>query len=85
MDRQRRIATALSTVAFAAVLSGCAAGQQHRESIFGSKVDHENIGLATRAQAALASEQFGTAIDLAERAVENTPNDAGFRALLGNC
>ena len=85
MDRQRCIATALSTVAFAAVLSGCAAGQQHRESIFGSKVDHENIGLATRAQAALASEQYGTAIDLAERAVANTPNDAGFRALLGNC
>lgn len=85
MNRKTRLGTAISSLALAAALAGCAVGQQKRESIFGSKVDHENIGLATRAQAALAAEQFATAIELAERAVQNTPNDAGFRALLGNC
>lgn len=83
MYRPSRFGTALSTLAIAAVLSGCA-GPQSRESIFGAKVDRANIGLATRAQAALAEGQLPTAVELAERAVENTPNDAGFRALLGN-
>lgn len=84
MNRPPRLATALSTVAVAAVLAGCATGQQSRSSIFGSKVDHENIGLATRAQAALTEGNMAAAVQLAERAVENTPNDAGFRTLLGN-
>ena len=85
MNRSSRFAAAVSTLSVAAVLSGCAGGQITRESVFGSKVDHANIGLATRAQAALEAEQFATAIQLAEEAVEHTPNDAGFRALLGNC
>ena len=85
MNRASRLGNALSAVAIAAVISGCAAGQQSRESIFGAKVDRANIGLATRAQAALAEGQLTTAVSLAERAVENTPNDAGFRALLANC
>jgi D-alanyl-D-alanine carboxypeptidase len=84
MKRRARFTSALSAIAIAGVISGCAAGQQSRESIFGSKVDRENIGLATRAQAALAEGQLATAVELAERAVENTPNDAGFRSLLGN-
>ncbi|CAN5140146.1 hypothetical protein BH24PSE1_BH24PSE1_12730 [soil metagenome] len=85
MSRPSRFATAISTLALATFLSGCAAGGAKRESIFGSKIDRSNIGLATKALAALESEQFAVAVELAERAVENTPNDAGFRALLGNC
>ncbi|HET9811073.1 MAG TPA: tetratricopeptide repeat protein, partial [Sphingomicrobium sp.] len=85
MNRPSRVGTALSTIAIAATLSGCAIGHESRQSIFGGKVDKANIGLATRAQVALAGQQFSTAIELAERAVENAPNDAGFRALLGNC
>jgi D-alanyl-D-alanine carboxypeptidase len=85
MNRANRFGTALSAIAIAAVLSGCVSGQQNRETLFGTKVDKSNIGLATRAQAALTAGQFATAVDLAEQAVENTPNDAGFRALLGNC
>ena len=42
------------------------------------------IGLATRAMAALNSNDVPAAIGFAERAVAKTPNDAGFRALLGN-
>ena len=84
MNRPSRIRTTLSSVAIAAMLSGCATGQQNRESIFGSKVDHENIGLATRAQMALNAQDYSKAVELAERAVENSPSDAGFRTLLGN-
>lgn len=85
MNRRSLLGTAVSTAAILAALSGCAVGQQKPESIFGSKVDRENIGLATRAQAALASKNYAMAVELAERAVQNTPNDAGFRGLLGNC
>jgi Flp pilus assembly protein TadD len=42
------------------------------------------VGLATRAVAALNSNEIPLAIDFAERAVARTPSDAGFRALLGN-
>lgn len=84
MNRTSRFGTAISSIAIAAVISGCAAGQQSRESIFGAKVDRANIGLATRAQAALAEGDVAKAVALAERAVENSPSDAGFRALLGN-
>jgi Flp pilus assembly protein TadD len=83
MNRRSRTGTTISTLALAAILSGCAA-QQNRESIFGSKVDRDNIGLAMRAQAQLEQQNYSAAVQLAERAVENTPNDAGFRALLGN-
>lgn len=84
MNRPSRFGTSLSTLAIAAALSGCATGQQNRESIFGAKVDHENIGVATRALAALNAQQYAKAVELAEQAVENSPEDAGFRALLGN-
>ena len=43
-----------------------------------------DVGLATRALAALNSNNVPMAIDYAERAVAKTPNDAGFRTLLGN-
>jgi len=85
MNSRSRLGASLSTIAVAAALSGCAVGQQHRESIFGKKVDHENIGLATRALAELNDNHLTAAVDLAERAVANSPTDAGFRALLGNC
>ena len=85
MIRPSRFGTAVSALAIAATLAGCATGQVNRESIFGDKVDHSNIALGTRAQAALEANQFATAVDLAERAVANSPDDAGFRSLLGNC
>ena len=69
------------TVAVAAsILAGCAAQQK---TGFGGKTG-DNVGLATRAMLALNAKDIPTAIDFAERAVENTPDDAGFRAILGN-
>ena len=82
-----KIGTAISAVALAAGMSACSypgSDATKGASIFGGKVDHDNIGVATRAQAALVAGDTETAIQLAEKAVENSPRDAGFRALLGN-
>ena len=88
MTKQNRLGAALAAVSLAAIVTACAgpgSSKPRSASIFGSKVDTSNIGIATRAQAALAANDLSTAVSLAERAVENSPRDAGFRALLGNC
>lgn len=85
MKRPSRLGTTLSTIAIAAALSGCAIGQQNRGQVLGSKAEGEDVGLAMRAQVALASHNLAEAVELAERAVEKTPSDSGLRALLGNC
>jgi Flp pilus assembly protein TadD len=81
-----RLAPALSAIALASALAGCAASDTgpRSASIFGGKADVANIGLATRAMAALGANDVKTATGLAERAVASSPTDAGFRALLGN-
>ncbi|MCL6740359.1 tetratricopeptide repeat protein [Sphingomonas sp. RB56-2] len=87
MTKSNRLATTLTAVSLLAIVTACAgptAGPKSA-SIFGGKVDTSNIGIATKAQMALATNDVATAISLAERAVENSPRDAGFRALLGNC
>ncbi len=86
MVNSLRFGPALTAIAVASVIAGCATPQSgaRSASIFGGEVDKSNIGLATRALVALNANDFATAVNLAERAVENSPNDAGFRALLGN-
>jgi Flp pilus assembly protein TadD len=83
MSKPLRIGSAISMIAFASIVTGCAAPQSRVATGFGGKADGE-IGLATRAMAALNSNNVPMAIDFAQRAVQKTPNDAGFRALLGN-
>ena len=86
MGRSLRLGTALTAVGMIGTLTGCATSGAHvatRSSIFNDRIDKSNIGLATRAQSALEAGDYATAVALAERAVGNTPNDAGFRALLG--
>jgi Flp pilus assembly protein TadD len=79
-----RFASAASLVALGSMIVGCAAPQTRvTTSGFGGRAGGE-IGLATRALAALNENDVPTAINFAERAVEKTPDDAGFRALLGN-
>jgi Flp pilus assembly protein TadD len=73
----------MSFIALASLTAGCAAPQSHVKMGFGGKANGE-VGLATRAMAALNANDIPTAISFAEKAVEKTPNDAGFRALLGN-
>lgn len=81
MSSALRFGTAVSAIALASMLAGCAASQQ--KTSFGGRTD-DNVGLATRALMALNSNDVPAAIDYAERAVEKTPDDAGFRAILGN-
>jgi Flp pilus assembly protein TadD len=84
MSRSKRIGSAISTIAIAAMISGCAMGQEGRQS-FASKTGASGLGLALQAQASLTSGQFATAVELAEQAVKATPDDAQLRALLANC
>jgi len=87
MVKTLRLGTALTAIGLIGALGACASPGtriSNRASIFGDKVDATNIGIATRAQAAIEKGDYGAAVTLAERAVGNTPNDAGFRALLGN-
>jgi Flp pilus assembly protein TadD len=81
MSKPLRLGTAASTIVLASILAGCATPQQ--KTSFGGKTG-DDIGLATRALIALNSKDVTTAISFAERAVEKTPDDAGFRAILGN-
>jgi Flp pilus assembly protein TadD len=81
--RPSRFGSAISTLAIVAVLAGCASGQGGRQSL-ASKAATSKVGLGMRAQAALEAGQFTTAVELAEQAVQYTPNDAGYRKLLGN-
>ena len=83
MSKPHRFGSAISLVALASMIVGCASGQNRVASGFGGEADGE-VGLATRAMAALQANDVPTAITYAERAVAKTPNDAGFRALLGN-
>ena len=83
MSKPLRLGSAISLFAVASIIGGCATPQSRVATGFGGKANGE-IGLATRAMAALNSNDVPAAIGFAERAVAKTPNDAGFRALLGN-
>lgn len=83
MSKPLRFASAVSFVALATVIGGCASpqGRASSASTVGSKGE---VGLATRALAALQANDVPAAIGFAEQAVANSPNDATYRALLGN-
>ena len=85
MSKPFRFASAASLIALAAMTAGCATSQKQTvtTSGFGGKANGE-VGYATRALTALTSGDLAGAINYAEKAVEKTPDDAGFRALLGN-
>ncbi|MEO7635081.1 MAG: tetratricopeptide repeat protein [Sphingomicrobium sp.] len=85
MSNSVRIGRILSSAALACVLAGCASpqGRTAVATSFGGKAGGE-VGLAMRALAALNANDAPKAIGFAERAVARTPDDAGFRTLLGN-
>jgi Flp pilus assembly protein TadD len=82
MSKPIRFGSAVSAIVVASMLAACAAPQV--KTGFGGKAEDVDVGVATRALAALNSNNIPMAIDLAERAVAKDPNDAGFRTLLGN-
>ena len=85
MVRLSSLRSTISAAVIATMLAGCASSGTSVSSSkhFGGRAKSD-VGLATRALAALASNRVGEATELAERAVARTPNDAGFRTLLGN-
>ena len=86
MTKSNRLGTALTAVSLLALTAGCTTpgSKVGSASGFGGPVNSGELGLATKAQLALAANDIESAISLAERAVERSPEDAGFRALLGN-
>ena len=85
MTQPLRFSTAASLIVLGSMIAGCAAPQARvgSASHLGGKTD-ENVGLATRALAALNANQVPQAIQLAEQATARTPTAADIRALLGN-
>ena len=85
MSKPFRFASAASFIVLASMTASCASTPKTKvtTSGFGGKANGE-IGYATRALTALTSGDVANAITYAEKAVEKTPQDAGFRALLGN-
>jgi Flp pilus assembly protein TadD len=85
MNQPLRTTSALSLVILSSMIAGCAAPQSRVGSAthVGGKADPD-AGLATRALAALNSNNVPMAIELGERAVAKNPGDAILRALLGN-
>ena len=84
MSGKSTMRTTISAAIIAGLLAGCASTSNRVVSRgFGGR-SNADLGLATRALAALSANNVVEAIALAERAVEKTPADAGFRTLLGN-
>src|SRR3569832_262543 len=85
MNQALRSSSAVSFAILSSMLAGCAIHPTHVAAAaqVNAKAEGE-VGLATRALAALNSNDVPAAIDFAERAVANKPGEAGFRAILGN-
>lgn len=83
MAKLTRFGTAVSAIALVGFVAGCAAPFAKSGSAK-SNVTNSKVGLAIRAQAALGSGDFVSAVSLAEQAVANSPQSAEVRSLLGN-
>src|SRR5690242_5122395 len=77
-----RFGTAVSALALATTLSGCA--MPSFKSAHAANAAKANLAYGLRAQMALEAGDFTSAIDLAEKAVEAKRDDATLRGLLGN-
>ena len=84
MTQPFRSSSAASLIVLASMMAGCAVHPSHVAAASSAGKAGPQVGLATRAMAALDANDVPAAIDFAERAVANTPADAGFRALLGS-
>lgn len=87
MTKPNRLGAKLAAASLIALATACSGPMGHasRDGGMNGKADAAKVGLATRAQMALQSNDIAGATALAEQAVEASPNDASFRALLGNC
>lgn len=74
--------SAFTALGLIGALAGCAT--PNAAGSRSASINNANIGVATRAQVALEKGDYAAATEFAERAVEGTPRDPSFRALLGN-
>ena len=77
-----RFGSAVSAVALASMIAGCAAPASRSGAALNT--GKANLAYGLRAQMALESGDFASAVDLAEKAVEGSPQDPTIRGLLGN-
>lgn len=77
-----RLGSAVSAIALATMLAGCAAPSSRSASV--AKGSKANLAYALRAQMALGSGDYASATSLAEQAAEVSPQDVTVRGLLGN-
>lgn len=84
MVKPMRFGTALTALGMIGAITACATPGTKLHSSFGGKVGSSAVGVATLAQMAVQAGKFDEAVPLAEKAVEGSPADAGFRSLLGN-
>ena len=77
-----RLGSAVSAIAIATMIAGCAAPSSRSAAV--AKGSKANLAYALRAQMALGSGDYASAISLAEQAAEVSPQDATVRGLLGN-
>ena len=87
MTKQNRLGAALTAVSLAAIVTACAGRVRRGRAAPRSSAARST--LRTSASPPGPRPRWPPTIcnrvSLAERAVENSPRDAGFRALLGNC
>ena len=76
-----RFGTAVSAVALAGLLAGCASPMSRSAQVSKGKA---NMAYGLRAQMALSEGDYASAVSLAESAVEASPQDAAIRGILGN-
>ena len=76
-----RFGSAVSAIALAGMVAGCAAPMSRSASVSKGTA---TLAYGLRAQMALSAGDYATAVDLAERAVEQSPQDINVRVLLGN-
>jgi Flp pilus assembly protein TadD len=84
MTKPLRFAPTLTAIALASVIAGCASPQSRLRTASSAKEGASKVGLAMRAMVALNANDYAGAVNFGEQAVENSPNDASFRSLLGN-
>ncbi|HEV2595787.1 MAG TPA: SPOR domain-containing protein [Sphingomicrobium sp.] len=84
MVQPLRMSSAASLIVLGSIIGGCAV--QHTHMAAASHVDGKpvELGFATRALAALISNDVPAAIGFAEKAAAKSPTDAAVRTLLGN-
>ncbi len=84
MAQRTHLGHALTAIGLVGALAACSSSMGKPHSASSVKVDPSKVGIATRAQAALAANDLTSALSLGEAAVAYRPTDASFRALLGN-